>query len=249
MQLPFGWLNIAPELRFTRWAADPVQPSRTEPNQTEILVGLTTRNETAVREAFVGHLSIGAIAGTNLANDYRAGAPFTTEYPGISITSEFHSGPRSVTGGPVVEVHAGAVSFEASFLRRVLHGIVDDRVSNGISQSSPSTVGVWEISVLAKYRIGGGPGSTLEAARGGRPGFPPGLVPAALWRGCWGWCGEAGSTAEDRTRIAVHALARVHWIATERKRDAPGSTVLVRRRSCSRRIATGDKIAGDTGDY
>lgn len=155
VQLRTGWLNIAPQLRFTRWAAGPVQPSRTGPNQAEILVGLTTRNEVAVREPFRGRLSIGGIVGTNLAGDYRGGAPVATEYPGITITSQFRSGPRSVMGGPVVEVHAGPVSFEASFLRRVLHGIVDDRFSNGISRSSPSTVGIWEIPVLAKYRIGG----------------------------------------------------------------------------------------------
>lgn len=155
VQLRAGWLNIAPQLRYTRWAADPEQPSRTGPNQAEILVGLTTPSETAIGEAFRGRLSIGGIVGTNLANDYRAGAPFTTEYPGVAITSQFHSGPRSVMGGPVVEVHAGPVSFAASFLRRVLHGTVDDRFSNGISRSSQSTTGVWEIPVLVKYRIGG----------------------------------------------------------------------------------------------
>ena len=41
------------------------------------------------------------------------------------VTSEFHSATRSVLGGPVVEVHTGPVSFEASFIRRVLHATTE----------------------------------------------------------------------------------------------------------------------------
>jgi hypothetical protein len=47
------------------------------------------------------------------------------------------------------------VSIEASFLRRALHGTTTYQVSNGTSGSSGSTVSVWEIPVMAKYRFAG----------------------------------------------------------------------------------------------
>ena len=41
VQLRAGWLNIAPQVRYTRWAADPqAELSRTGRNQAEILLGL-----------------------------------------------------------------------------------------------------------------------------------------------------------------------------------------------------------------
>ncbi|HXA51407.1 MAG TPA: hypothetical protein VNV86_13920 [Candidatus Acidoferrum sp.] len=69
--------------------------------------------------------------------------------------SQFQSGPRSVLGGPTIEVYAGPLSIEASFLHRNLYGPTKYKLSNGISGSSTSTVGVWEIPVLAKYRLRG----------------------------------------------------------------------------------------------
>lgn len=155
VRLRAGWLNIAPQMRYTRWAADPAQTSRTGRNQVEVLLGITTHTETEVREAFRGRISIGGLVGTNLANDYRPAAPVTNEYGGVTVMSQFHSGPRSVVGGPAVEVHTGPVSIEASFLRRVLHGTSKYQLSEGRSGSSTSSVGVWEIPVMAKYRLEG----------------------------------------------------------------------------------------------
>ncbi|HXA51408.1 MAG TPA: hypothetical protein VNV86_13925 [Candidatus Acidoferrum sp.] len=45
VRLRAGWLNIAPQLRYTRWAADAEQRSRTGKNQIEVLLGLTTHTE------------------------------------------------------------------------------------------------------------------------------------------------------------------------------------------------------------
>ncbi len=155
VQLRAGWLNIAPQVRYTRWAADREQRSRTGRNQVEVLLGFTTHNETDVLEPFRGRISIGGTVGSNLADDYRAAPPSTYEYGSLTVRSQFHSGPRSVLGGPTVEVHTGPVSFEVSFLRRLLHGTSKYQVSNGTSGSGTSTVGVWEIPVMAKYRLGG----------------------------------------------------------------------------------------------
>ncbi len=155
VQLRAGWINIVPQVRYTRWAADAEQTSRTGRNQVEILLGLTTKNDADVPEPFRGRISIGGTVGTNLADDYPAAGPVTNEYENITVTSQFQSGPRSLIAGPSVEIRTAPVSFEASFLRRAIRGTSKYRVSDGRSGSSTSTIGVWEIPVLAKYRIGG----------------------------------------------------------------------------------------------
>lgn len=154
VRLRAGWLDIAPQLRYTRWAADPEQRSRTGRNQIEALLALTTHTEMGNLEPFRGRISVGGTVGSNLADDYRPAAPFTSEYGSVTVMSQFQSGPRSVLGGPAVEVHAGPLSIDASFLRRNLHGTTKYQMSNGMSGSATSTVGVWEIPVMAKYRLG-----------------------------------------------------------------------------------------------
>jgi hypothetical protein len=104
VRLRAGWLNIAPQLRYTRWAADAEQRSRTGKNQIEVLLGLTTHTEIGGREPFRGLISIGGTVGTNLADDYRPVGPFTNENGGVTVMSQFQSGPRSVLGGPTIEV-------------------------------------------------------------------------------------------------------------------------------------------------
>jgi hypothetical protein len=155
VQFHAGWLTIAPQLRYTRWAADPSQTSRTGPNQVEVLLGLTTGGETEVQKALGGRISIGGTVGTNLANDYRPFAPTTYSDGNYSATYTFRSGTRCVMGGPTVEVHLGRLSIEGAFLRRVLHQTTDYQISNGYSGSYTSTAGVWEIPVMAKYRLEG----------------------------------------------------------------------------------------------
>jgi hypothetical protein len=155
VQLRAGWFSIAPQVRYTRWAADSEQRSRTGRNQVEVLLGLTTCNETDLREPFRGRISIGATIGSNLVGDYYSGPPTTNEYGAVTVTSQFLPGPRSIMGGPTIEVPTRPVSFEVSFLRPVLHSTTRSQWGDGKSGSSTSATGVWEIPVLAKYRLGG----------------------------------------------------------------------------------------------
>lgn len=80
-----GHANLAPEVRYTRRAADPEQSSRTGRNQVEVLLGLTTRNEVGIPERFRRRISIGGIA-----------LPFHALYGPIPLP-EFQSPP--VTAG------------------------------------------------------------------------------------------------------------------------------------------------------
>jgi hypothetical protein len=109
VQLRAGWLNIAPQLRYTRWAADPAQQSRTGKNQIEILLGLTTHNEMGVREPFRGRISIGGTVGTNLADDYGPAAPFTSEDRGVTVMSAERAGGADGRGAYGTLVDRGLV--------------------------------------------------------------------------------------------------------------------------------------------
>jgi hypothetical protein len=63
-------LNVAPVVRYTHWAADPVHSVQTIPNQLEFLVGFSRSAESNWR-LLGAHVLLGVVAGTNLTGDFR----------------------------------------------------------------------------------------------------------------------------------------------------------------------------------
>jgi hypothetical protein len=112
-------LNIAPTLRYTRWAEDSSFGIQSRPDQLELLVGFS---HTAGSDShpFGQWLSLGAVMGTNLLGDYNTTSSTGIELPaGTPITFLSRSGPRSFLVGPAMEFRAtNGFSLEADAVYR-----------------------------------------------------------------------------------------------------------------------------------
>jgi hypothetical protein len=159
-------LNIAPVVRYTDWAADPVQSVQTIPNQLEFLVGFSRSAELHGRP-LGPHVSLGVVVGTNLTGDFRSeantyetnifvprpGGGYTIQQETVTSTSS--AGPKSFIVGPTVELELPKhFSLEAAAVYRPVRSLFQEILSNG--QKYVSGVGTnitWEFPVLAKYRF------------------------------------------------------------------------------------------------
>jgi len=132
-------LNIAPALRYTRWAVDPLPYRPTNPDQVDLLIGLSYATTRESRRVCGRKLWFGLVAGVPLSGDFRDG-PFP---------------PRAFTGAATrifdVRLAAGLTAeadltkhlvLEANGLYRRLH-----------FKDGPQVVVTWQIPVLAKYRF------------------------------------------------------------------------------------------------
>jgi len=112
--------DIAPTIRYTRWAADAnANEIHARPDQIELLVAFSHSSESD-RLPFGGRISVGAILGTNLLGDYPASSSTTTDpLSGFQQTFTSRSGPRSFQIGPTVEFHlTNDISLEAAAIYR-----------------------------------------------------------------------------------------------------------------------------------
>jgi hypothetical protein len=155
-----GWLRIAPELRYTRWAADTSSANATtKPDQLELLFGFSG-NSGSDRHPFSRFISVGAVLGSTLTSDYRnqSGSFVAIFLNGSTVRQEngfasSGSGPKSFLVGPMLELHLPKrFALEADAIHRPLKSWSRTVFPQGaMSYGSTATLGTWQIPVLAKY--------------------------------------------------------------------------------------------------
>lgn len=147
---------ISPTLRYTRWQKDP----STKPDQIEALISLRHRADDDERP-FGENLSVGVLLGTTLTPDFRARA-FSAEvgpddplYPPGAVEFRFLRGPTTMLAGPTIEARlSNAISLEAGALYRKLRQKTEIVASDGRARTQCcGDSDIWEIPVLAKYRL------------------------------------------------------------------------------------------------
>jgi hypothetical protein len=159
-------LNIAPAVRYTRWAEDPPHSVQTIPDQLAFLVGFSRAAESSGRP-LGQHVSLGVFVGTNLTGDFqtesgtlatnifvvRPGGGYTIQQDNVTFISS--SGPKSFLVGPTVEIDLPKnFSVEAAAVYRPVREHFQQILSNGKRYSSVEGVNTtWEFPVLAKYRF------------------------------------------------------------------------------------------------
>jgi hypothetical protein len=156
-------LNIAPVVRYTRWAHDmlPFRPV-SQLNQVELLVEVNRASESHW-SPLGGRISLGVIAQWDLTGDI---SPYTgniaVTIPGSGNTfsqanaAEYITGVKSLIVGPVLEIHVPRhLSVELDGLYRPLREQNKTLLDNGTVYSSViyTETATWEFPVLAKYRF------------------------------------------------------------------------------------------------
>jgi hypothetical protein len=160
-----GRLRLETAVRYTHWAADLHSiPSdiRTSSDQLELLVGFRAPSLSNTRP-FGAHLSLGAVAGTNLTGDFATVSssqfPAALANSGITVqpgkeTFVDGAGPRSFLAGPLAAWELPkrfSVEVEAVYrpLRSYVQAFLSDGRQNFTYQDHRST---WEFPILARHR-------------------------------------------------------------------------------------------------
>jgi hypothetical protein len=202
-------LDIAPVVRYTRWAQDNhlVYGPQSKRDQVELLLEVSRRSQ-IVAHPLGPHFSVGAIAGMTLIHDFPSSvSTFNTTIliptPGGGYTlqpesgTEYFSGLNSFIAGPAFELSLPKnLYIEADALHHPLRSSVRNVFSDGTNLYSYSgTQAVtWEFPVLAKYKFDtrfvrpfaeGGPSFRLPQNEGGplsTHGITAGAGVEAHWR-------------------------------------------------------------------
>jgi len=132
-------LNIAPALRYTRWAVDPLPYRPTNPDQVDLLIGLSFATTRESRRVFGRKLWFGVVAGVPLSGDFSDEASPPRAFTGAA-TRIFDV--RFAAGLTVETDLTKRLALEANGLYRRLH-----------FNDGPDVVVTWQIPVLAKYRF------------------------------------------------------------------------------------------------
>lgn len=151
-------LNIAPLLRYTRWAPDLHtfgQPAGLQLNQLELLVALSHQAESAW-EPSGQHLSLGAVVGWGLNADAGSSTySYYFPYLGTKITQR-STGLTSSIAGPSAEIHLRRrISVEVDALHKSIRSRIETSYDNGLPPRSAisTAAATWQFPVLAKYRL------------------------------------------------------------------------------------------------
>jgi hypothetical protein len=151
-------LNVAPRLRYTRWAPDLGaygSSGTSQLNQVELLVAFSHEAESRWRPGG-GRISLGAVAGWGLNADLPPStSPFVFEYQGVTMT-QHNTGVTSSIVGPSVEIHLRRrLSVEIDALHKSLRTRGDMSFDNGAKPQSRTwtAAATWQFPVLAKYRV------------------------------------------------------------------------------------------------
>jgi hypothetical protein len=218
-------LNVAPTLRYTRWAADGVAPQQpnSNPNQLELLVELSHSSEMKAHP-LGQHFSVGIIAGAALRNDLpsaTASSPVAVPSPGGGITFEngttTYSGLKSFLIGPTVEFALPkALSLEVDALYHPLRYFGETTLDGTLVHSSTFNDAItWEFPVLAKYKF---PVRAIKPFVETGPSFRlPQEVNAAL--ATYGITAGAGVEAHLRGIKIAPVFRYTHWAS-----DRTGAT-------------------------
>jgi hypothetical protein len=142
-------MNVAPTLRYTRWAAD----HETTPDQIELMVAINRQSE-SIRRPLGRRFSLGVSLGTNVTSYFPAQNYGYDIGPGSSsISTTSVPGPQSLLVGPMIEMElAKGFSVEGDALYQPLHYTLKTTVDG---RREPDYVGSnieWNFPVLAKYR-------------------------------------------------------------------------------------------------
>lgn len=161
-----GRLHIEPTLRYTRWAQDlpSLSDVRTEVDQLEFVVGLRPPSLSNTHP-FGAHISLGAVAGTNLTGDFGkvtspafppalANSGYTYQLAQLANATYLTSaGPRSFLAGPQITLalpRRFSIAVEAVY--RPLRSSVEIFPANShLELSYQDHRSTWEFPVLAQY--------------------------------------------------------------------------------------------------
>lgn len=156
-------LNIAPVVRYTRWAQDmlPFRPV-SQLNQVELLVGVSRASESHW-SPLGRRMSLGVIAECELSKDispYTGNVAVTIPASGNTYTqanaTEYVTGVKGLIIGPVMEIHLPRhLSVELDGFYRPLREHYKTVLDNGTVYSSVTytEAATWQFPVLAKYRF------------------------------------------------------------------------------------------------
>lgn len=157
-------LNVAPTLRYTRWAGDDVAPLRPHSNldQVELLLEFSHGSEIKAHP-WGEHFALGVIAGATLQNDLPAATsstPVAVPLPGGGFATQngttTDSGLKSFLIGPTFEFALPKkLSLEIDALYHPLRYFAKTSLSDGslIRTSTFNDAITWEFPVLAKYKF------------------------------------------------------------------------------------------------
>jgi hypothetical protein len=162
-------LDIAPAVRYTRWARDDVSSgAESKPDQLEVLLGISSRPR-SLDNSLSGPFAFGAIAGMTLTHDLSSGSMsgriITNLHPppGVPFPTEpatsYDSGANTFLVGPAVEialsqrfyVEADAVNHAIRYVSRT---VLNDGTT--LPTHSGTELTTWEFPVLAKVKFGSG---------------------------------------------------------------------------------------------
>jgi hypothetical protein len=200
METHWRGLNIAPVIRYTRWAPQGNDGAvKAVPDQLELLVGFSS-NASSSWHPMGGRVSLGAVAGVSLTPDFRSRTYQYQVIGGSAFESFSGSGPRSFLRGAMLEVALpGRFSVEGDVIYDPLKSSTRTVIA-GTSQVPgllPSSYGYaspeWRFPVLAKYRFRGerlkpllelGPSFRLPEGQNGfsKYGATAGLGLETRWR-------------------------------------------------------------------
>jgi hypothetical protein len=202
-------LDIAPVVRYTRWARDNhlMYGPQSKSDQVELLLEVSRRSEIA-SHPMGPHFSVGAIVGMTLIHDFPSSvSTFDTTIliptPGGGYTlqpasgTEYFSGMNSFIAGPAFELSLPKRFYvEADALHHPLRSssrnVLDDGTKFGSFSGTEAVT--WEFPVLAKYKfdtrfarpfLEAGPSFRLPQNEGGplsTHGITAGAGVEARWR-------------------------------------------------------------------
>ena len=155
-------LNIAPRVRYTHWiekdrGPDPIQALvRPRPNQMALVVGISRPSRSSEwASAFGQEVSVGAVVGMGVTDDFRSKIDFIQGVPGSRSFSESKS---PIVGLMVESELLKNLLLEVDGLYRPLHLTDENLISIpelGVRPGRISSVTVltWEFPLLVKYKL------------------------------------------------------------------------------------------------
>ncbi|MGH9655322.1 MAG: hypothetical protein ACRD6B_17865 [Bryobacteraceae bacterium] len=149
--------DIAPTLRYTRWAENSPNELRARPDQIELLVAFSHCSGLD-SHPFGKRLSLGVVLGTNLIGDYPSrSSTYVNAATGTKVAFSYRSGSRSFLVGPALEFRlADNFALEADAIYRPIRQYTSSSwIYHGqiLPQSGESSFVTWQFPVLAKYAL------------------------------------------------------------------------------------------------
>lgn len=166
----WGRLNIAPVVRYTRWAPDlPLFRPVSQLNQVELLAAVSRVSESHSRP-LGQRISLGVVVDWELTNDvspFSESVVLTNPGSGNVNAIEYVTGVKGVIAGPVLEVHlVHRLSVELDGIYRRMRERQKTVRNDGTVYSSfiYKRASTWQFPVLAKHRFRSGTGNPFVEA-------------------------------------------------------------------------------------